>query len=88
MPTRTIIKKKFETCEICGCKSKVVTESKGIGGGGTFLECPGKEKFPKEHDILETKIEELAKAYKKVEEIGEIILILKEKFEKIQPKEK
>lgn len=88
MPTRTIIKKKFEECDICGCKSKVITESRGIGGGGTFLECPGEAKFPKEHDLLERKIEELGKAYKRTEEIAEIILILKEKFEKIPPKEK
>ena len=87
---RIEILKNFETCDVCGCKSKVVKHFWGIGGGGESLLCSGEEKYPEEHCILYDKLElfeqEHPKSYK--EELKKEIKELRKKFRSIPPKEK
>ena len=88
---QTIIRKTFDTCSYCGCKSKVETRQAGIGGGGTWLVCPGDLKYPKLHSELTDKIDKLEESghpKNYIEELKKEINEIKDKFKDIAPLEK
>ncbi|MBI4014539.1 MAG: hypothetical protein HY365_01150, partial [Candidatus Aenigmarchaeota archaeon] len=86
-----VILKSAETCDVCGCKSKVEEHLYGAGMRADSLICPGEKKHPKLHEELLEKVENSEsdmhpKSYLK--ELAKEIQQLRAKFKSIPTREK
>lgn len=85
-----IVKKQYETCNVCGCKSRVYQIVQCAVHRGAHLVCPGEEKHPGLHDKLAGKLNELEGYHPRsyIEELIQEIQLLKKRFLDVSPKEK
>lgn len=60
VPGYTWKTRKTETCPVCGCRSNLWKITKGKGNKmNKRLICPGEQKYPHSHEMLENKLNQL-----------------------------